>query len=275
MASGHNSYSYSTEVACDTYELKYTIQLSLLRHVFVTNIICYYYYILLSFSSMEECEALCTRLTIMVNGSLKALGSVQHLKSRYTAKKLILFIFNHFTCSSKADVYFSDNISSNFYYLFLIYRFSSGYLLQVKVGSTRSRPTRPTVRDKTKTRRFFSRGKTRPQCDRTLSDEEGKLQDTDLMQGGVERVSDGTRRAFTKGLAFVKVTERFKRLVTQRSSQRQLKENETPLEAATRKASTTIKRLFPKATMIEKYLVRKISINAHVGIIEDIIIIQQ
>ena len=37
---------------------------------------------------MEECEALCTRLTIMVNGSLKALGSVQHLKSRYIAKKI-------------------------------------------------------------------------------------------------------------------------------------------------------------------------------------------
>ena len=86
MASGHNSYSYSTEVACDAYELKYTIQLSLLRHVFVTNILLLLY-ILLSFPSMEECEALCTRLTIMVNGSLKALGSVQHLKSRYTQLK--------------------------------------------------------------------------------------------------------------------------------------------------------------------------------------------
>ena len=83
------------------------------------------------------------------------------------------------------------------------------------------------------------------------------------MQGGVERVSDGIRRAFTKGLAFVKATERFKRLVTRRSSRGEQGENETPLEAATRKASTTIKRLFPKATMIEKYLVRKISINTH------------
>ena len=142
----------------------------------------------------------------------------------------------------------------------------------MKVGSTRSRPTRPTVRDKTKTRRFFSRGRTRPQCDRTLSDEEGKLQDTDLMQGREERVSNGgTRRAFTKAITIAKAAERFKRLVSQRSSQRELKENETPLEAATRKASSTIKRLFPKATMIEKYLVRKISINAHVGIVGDII----
>ncbi|XP_008580998.1 PREDICTED: ATP-binding cassette sub-family A member 13-like, partial [Galeopterus variegatus] len=33
--------------------------------------------------SMEECEALCTRLTIMVNGSFKCLGSPQHIKNRY------------------------------------------------------------------------------------------------------------------------------------------------------------------------------------------------
>lgn len=33
-------------------------------------------------SSMEECEALCTRLGIMVNGRFKCLGSIQHLKNR-------------------------------------------------------------------------------------------------------------------------------------------------------------------------------------------------
>ena len=32
---------------------------------------------------MEECEALCTRLAIMVNGHFKCLGSIQHLKSRF------------------------------------------------------------------------------------------------------------------------------------------------------------------------------------------------
>ena len=32
---------------------------------------------------MEECEALCTRMAIMVNGRFKCLGSIQHLKSRY------------------------------------------------------------------------------------------------------------------------------------------------------------------------------------------------
>lgn len=33
-------------------------------------------------SSMEECEALCTRLAIMVNGSFQCIGSLQHIKSR-------------------------------------------------------------------------------------------------------------------------------------------------------------------------------------------------
>ncbi|XP_063159030.1 glucosylceramide transporter ABCA12 [Candoia aspera] len=33
--------------------------------------------------SMEECEALCTRLAIMVNGHFQCLGSLQHIKSRF------------------------------------------------------------------------------------------------------------------------------------------------------------------------------------------------
>ena len=32
---------------------------------------------------MEECEALCSRLAIMVNGRLKCLGSPQHLKTKF------------------------------------------------------------------------------------------------------------------------------------------------------------------------------------------------
>jgi ATP-binding cassette subfamily A (ABC1) protein 3 len=32
---------------------------------------------------MEECEALCTRLAIMVNGNFKCLGSTQHLKNKF------------------------------------------------------------------------------------------------------------------------------------------------------------------------------------------------
>ncbi|CAN0378142.1 unnamed protein product, partial [Laminaria digitata] len=32
---------------------------------------------------MEECEALCQRIGIMVGGRLKCLGSSQHLKTRF------------------------------------------------------------------------------------------------------------------------------------------------------------------------------------------------
>ena len=39
--------------------------------------------IVLTTHSMEEAEALCTRLTIMVGGRMRCIGSVQHLKSKY------------------------------------------------------------------------------------------------------------------------------------------------------------------------------------------------
>ncbi|KAF0717928.1 Aste57867_2007 [Aphanomyces stellatus] len=39
--------------------------------------------IVLTTHSMEECEALCTRVGIMVGGRLRCLGSVQHLKNRF------------------------------------------------------------------------------------------------------------------------------------------------------------------------------------------------
>eukprot|EP00002_Diphylleia_rotans_P008604 TRINITY_DN1856_c0_g1_i6.p1 TRINITY_DN1856_c0_g1~~TRINITY_DN1856_c0_g1_i6.p1 ORF type:complete len:270 (-),score=65.11 TRINITY_DN1856_c0_g1_i6:171-980(-) len=39
--------------------------------------------IILTTHSMEECEALCSRIGIVVKGSLKCVGSPQHLKSRF------------------------------------------------------------------------------------------------------------------------------------------------------------------------------------------------
>ena len=39
--------------------------------------------VILTSHTMEECEALCTRLVIMVNGQFKCLGSLQHLKSKF------------------------------------------------------------------------------------------------------------------------------------------------------------------------------------------------
>eukprot|EP01041_Mallomonas_annulata_P006632 gene6631-13438_t len=41
--------------------------------------------VVLTTHSMEECEALCTRVGIMVSGRMQCLGSVQHLKSRFGA----------------------------------------------------------------------------------------------------------------------------------------------------------------------------------------------
>ena len=38
--------------------------------------------IVLTTHSMEECEALCNRLAIMVNGAFRCLGSIQHLKNK-------------------------------------------------------------------------------------------------------------------------------------------------------------------------------------------------
>ncbi|CAM5095263.1 unnamed protein product [Natator depressus] len=39
--------------------------------------------VILTSHSMEECEALCTRLAIMVNGRFQCLGSLQHIKTRF------------------------------------------------------------------------------------------------------------------------------------------------------------------------------------------------
>jgi ABC-type multidrug transport system ATPase subunit len=64
---------------------------------------------------MDETEALCTKIGIMVNGELKCIGSLQHLKSRYgdgytllakiskdniTVKKFLSFILDSFPTSS-------------------------------------------------------------------------------------------------------------------------------------------------------------------------------
>jgi len=39
--------------------------------------------VVLTTHSMEECEALCSRVGVMVAGSLVCLGSIQHIKSRF------------------------------------------------------------------------------------------------------------------------------------------------------------------------------------------------
>ena len=41
---------------------------------------------------MAECDAICTRLAIMVNGKLMCLGSGQHLKNRLEYKVMHVFV---------------------------------------------------------------------------------------------------------------------------------------------------------------------------------------
>ncbi|XP_022381242.1 ATP-binding cassette sub-family A member 7 isoform X2 [Enhydra lutris kenyoni] len=45
--------------------------------------------VVLTSHSMEECEALCTRLAVMVNGRFCCLGSAQHLKNRFGAGHML------------------------------------------------------------------------------------------------------------------------------------------------------------------------------------------
>lgn len=51
--------------------------------------------IVLTSHSMEECEALCTRLAIMVNGQFECIGSPQHLKVKFGRGANLIINFNH------------------------------------------------------------------------------------------------------------------------------------------------------------------------------------
>ena len=71
--------------------------------------------VLLTSHSMEECQVLCTRLAIMVNGTLRCLGSPQHLKNRFAIFSQHLNIKTHY----------------NVHY-FLIRSFGEGYMINVR-----------------------------------------------------------------------------------------------------------------------------------------------
>jgi len=80
--------------------------------------------LVLTSHSMEECEALCTKIAIMVNGQLKCLGSTQHLKNKFgegftliaqvgppstggtpDLQPLMNFIESRFPCSILKDIH--------------------------------------------------------------------------------------------------------------------------------------------------------------------------
>jgi ABC-type multidrug transport system ATPase subunit len=69
--------------------------------------------IVLTTHSMDESEALCTRLGIMVNGQFKCLGSVQHLKSKFgNGYSLILKCKNDQEIISRIENFIKTNISN-------------------------------------------------------------------------------------------------------------------------------------------------------------------
>lgn len=49
---------------------------------------------------MEECEALCTKLGILVNGQFRCFGNIQHLKSKYGQGYTLILKCKHETSSS-------------------------------------------------------------------------------------------------------------------------------------------------------------------------------
>ncbi|XP_034045422.1 ATP-binding cassette sub-family A member 3 [Thalassophryne amazonica] len=71
--------------------------------------------IIITSHSMEECEALCTRLAVMVNGQFKCLGSPQHLKSKFGSGYTLLAKIHVETELEDSDLQqFKDFIESTF-----------------------------------------------------------------------------------------------------------------------------------------------------------------
>ncbi|XP_029015057.1 phospholipid-transporting ATPase ABCA3 [Betta splendens] len=71
--------------------------------------------IIITSHSMEECEALCTRLAVMVNGQFKCLGSPQHLKSKFGSGYTLLAKVHIATEVEDSDLQlFKDFIESTF-----------------------------------------------------------------------------------------------------------------------------------------------------------------
>jgi ATP-binding cassette subfamily A (ABC1) protein 3 len=62
--------------------------------------------------SMEECEALCTRLGIMVNGQFKALGSLQHLKNKFGRGYTLELQLNNISSSDKVKKFIENSFKT-------------------------------------------------------------------------------------------------------------------------------------------------------------------
>ena len=85
----------------------------------ITNLVKDNRIVILTSHNMDECEALCTRLVIMVDGKFKCLGSPQHLKSKFgTGYKISMRFDENTECDrnkliSFLEVNFLAHISSS------------------------------------------------------------------------------------------------------------------------------------------------------------------
>uniref|UniRef100_A0A8C4M3M7 ATP binding cassette subfamily A member 12 n=1 Tax=Equus asinus asinus TaxID=83772 RepID=A0A8C4M3M7_EQUAS len=61
--------------------------------------------VILTSHSMEECEALCTRLAIMVNGRFQCIGSLQHIKSSFKTYPFMLEYHVPVTAGGVANIF--------------------------------------------------------------------------------------------------------------------------------------------------------------------------
>ncbi|XP_024080307.1 ATP-binding cassette sub-family A member 3-like isoform X3 [Cimex lectularius] len=57
--------------------------------------------LVLNTHSMEECEVICNKITVMINGTLKCIGSMQHLKNKYTHGFTLYIKINNIQTSIK------------------------------------------------------------------------------------------------------------------------------------------------------------------------------
>ncbi|XP_077128378.1 glucosylceramide transporter ABCA12 [Ranitomeya variabilis] len=71
--------------------------------------------VILTSHSMEECEALCTRLAIMVRGTFQCIGSLQHIKSRFGSGFTVKMHLKDFSVSIKTITNFMHSQFPNTY----------------------------------------------------------------------------------------------------------------------------------------------------------------
>jgi ATP-binding cassette, subfamily A (ABC1), member 3 len=83
--------------------------------------------LILTTHSMDETEALCTNIGIMVNGELKCLGSLQHLKSRYGEGYTLMV-----KLSLKQDL--NDRVKINNFITFVLESFENSVVKESRDG---------------------------------------------------------------------------------------------------------------------------------------------